>query len=89
MAEIGLVKRGLESAGATVLVYHRSSRETCSEVDVEEWLRKRRSGKEKRVLIAEADKRRSPEKPSTRKQYKAYDAMKKAKKTKAPAPRNQ
>ena len=50
------VKRGVERAGATALVYHRDLRkESCSEVEVEEWIRKRRSGEEERVLIADDD----------------------------------
>ena len=47
------IKRGVERAGATALVYHRKSKESCSEVEVEDWLRRRRSGKEERVLIAD------------------------------------
>ena len=44
----------MERAGATALVYHGSlPKESCSEVEVEEWLRKRRSGEEERVLIAD------------------------------------
>ena len=47
-----IVKRGVERAGATVLFYHRGSKESCSEAEVEEWLRRRRSGeKEEGVLI--------------------------------------
>ena len=50
------VKRGVERAGATALVYHRGPpRDTCSEVEVEEWIRRRRSGEEERVLIADQD----------------------------------
>jgi len=50
---LSAVKRGVERAGATVLVYHRE--ESCSEVEVEEWLRRKRSGEEERVLIAGQD----------------------------------
>ena len=50
------VKRGVERAGATALVYHwRLPEESCREVEVEEWIRKRRSGEEERVLIADED----------------------------------
>ena len=53
-SKIGIVKRGVERAGATAIVYHRNSNESCSEAEVEEWLRRRRSGKEeKRCLIAD------------------------------------
>ena len=53
---LSAVKRGLERAGATALVYHKDlPKESCSEVEVEEWIRKRRSGEEERVLIADQD----------------------------------
>ena len=46
----------MERAGATALFYHRDSKENCSEAEVEEWLRRRRSGKEeKRCLIVDAE----------------------------------
>ena len=46
----------MERAGATTLVYHRLlPKDRCSEVEVEEWIRKRRSGEEERVLIADQD----------------------------------
>ena len=49
---IGSIKRGVERAGATALFYHRGS--SCSKAEVEEWLMRRRSGKEeKRCLIAD------------------------------------
>ena len=53
---ISSVKRGVERAGATVLFYHSvtvdsESKESCSEAEVEKWLRRRRSGEEERVLI--------------------------------------
>ena len=55
-SRISAVKRGVERAGATALVYHRElPKESCSEVEVEEWIRKRRSGEEERVLIADQD----------------------------------
>ena len=41
----------MERAGVTALFYHRDSKESCSEGEVEEWLRRRRSGEEERVLI--------------------------------------
>ena len=51
-SKIRIVKRGVERAGATALIYHKDSKESCSEGEVEEWLRRRRSGeKEERVLI--------------------------------------
>ena len=51
---ISAAKRGVERAGATALIYHEElEEESCSEVEVEEWLRRRRSGKEERVLIAD------------------------------------
>lgn len=46
-----IVKRGVERAGATAIFYPVPSKESCSESEVEEWLRRRRSGKEERVLI--------------------------------------
>ena len=55
-SRLSAVKRGVERAGATALVYHRElPKESCSEVEVEEWIRKRRSGEEERVLIADQD----------------------------------
>ena len=56
-SQISNVKRGVERAtGATTLFYHRGSDENCSEAEVEEWLRRRRSGKEeKRCLIADPE----------------------------------
>ena len=50
---ISAVKRGVERAGATTLVYSTYSTECWSEVEVEQWLRRRRSGEEERVLIAD------------------------------------
>ena len=41
----------MERASATALIYHGVSKENCSEAKVEEWLRRRRSGEEERVLI--------------------------------------
>ena len=56
-ATLSAVKRGVERAGATALIYHYRDlpNESCSEVEVEEWIRKRRSGEEERVLIADED----------------------------------
>merc|ERR1712083_927541 len=48
---ISAVKRGLERAGATALFYHGWSKESCSEAEVEEWLRRRRSGKEEKRCL--------------------------------------
>ena len=50
-SQIKIVKRGVERASATALIYHGVSKESCSEAEVEEWLRRRRSGEEERVLI--------------------------------------
>ena len=50
-SKISIFKRAVEAAGATALVYHTGSKESCSEGEVEEWLRRRRSGEEERVLI--------------------------------------
>ena len=54
-SKIRIVKRGVERAGTTALIYHSDSHSDakvcCSEGEVEEWLRRRRSGKEKRVLL--------------------------------------
>ena len=51
---IGVVRKGVERAGAKALIYHHRSREQCSsEVEVQKWLRRRRSGEEERVLIAD------------------------------------
>merc|ERR1712004_197420 len=55
-ATMDVFRRGVERAGATALVYHKDlPKESCSEVEVEEWIRKRRSGEEERVLIAGQD----------------------------------
>merc|ERR1712130_758717 len=54
-SKIRIIKRGVERAGATALIYLRRSKENCSEGEVEEWLRRRRSGKEERVLILDPD----------------------------------
>ena len=45
------VRRGVERASATALVYHWQSTECCSEAEVEEWLRKRRRGEEERRCL--------------------------------------
>ena len=45
----------MERAGATVLIYHNDSKESCSEADVEEWLRRRRSREEERVLVLDQE----------------------------------
>ena len=58
-SKIRIVKRGVERAGATALIYHKKSNESCSEVEVKEWLRRRRSGEEKRVLILDEEFRRA------------------------------
>ena len=50
---LSAVKRGVEKAGAKALVYHKGLPMQCTEVEVEEWMRKRRSGQEERVLIAD------------------------------------
>ena len=44
----------MERAGASTLVYYGDNfNSTCSEVEVEEWLERRRNGVEERVLIAD------------------------------------
>ena len=43
----------VKRVGATALVYRGNSKESCSEVEVEEWLKRRRNGVEERVLIAD------------------------------------
>ena len=53
-SRIRIVKRGVERAGATVLVYPGLSKECCSDGEVEEWLRRRRNGEEKRCLIIDS-----------------------------------
>ena len=52
-SRLNAAERGVERAGATALVYHKSSSNICSDVEVEDWLRRRRSGEEERVLIAD------------------------------------
>ena len=48
--ELSNVKRGVERACSTALVYNGRSKERCSEAEVEEWLSKRRSGEERRQV---------------------------------------
>ena len=55
VSKISIVKRGVERAGATALIYHENSKESCSEGEVEEWLRRRRSGEEERVLFLDRE----------------------------------
>jgi len=50
-SKISIVKRGVERAGAKALFYHEYSNESCSEGEVEEWFRRRRSGEEEKILI--------------------------------------
>ena len=52
-SNISIVKRGVERAGATALVYYRGSKECICETQVEEWLRRRRSGEERRCLVTD------------------------------------
>ena len=48
------MKRGVERAGGTALVYASNSKECCSEAEVDEWLRRRRIGEEEeRCLITD------------------------------------
>ena len=61
-SRIRIVKSGVERASATALVYHQKSNDAydvglprASTVEVEEWLRRRRSGEEKRVLILDEE----------------------------------
>ena len=51
--QISIVKRGLERAGVTALVYQRYAKSSCSEAEVEEWLRRKRSREEERCLITD------------------------------------
>ena len=52
---VKLVTSAVERNGATALVYLRNSRsEGCSEGEVEDWLQRRRDGKEERVLITDS-----------------------------------
>ena len=46
-------KRGVERAGAKAILYHWKSTESCSEAEVEEWLRRRRIGEEEKCLITD------------------------------------
>jgi len=39
-SKMSIIKRGVERAGATVLFYNKWSNESCSEAEVEEWLRR-------------------------------------------------
>ena len=53
-SQISFVKRGVERSGCTALIYQRNKQtECCSEAEVEEWLRRRRNGEEKRCLITD------------------------------------
>ena len=54
-SKISPIKRGVERAGAEALIYHRKSNKSCSEAEVEEWLRRRRVGKEKRCLFVDEE----------------------------------
>merc|ERR1712013_52973 len=52
---VKLVKSAVERTGATALFYLQESRsENCTEAELEEWLRGRRNGEEKRVLITDS-----------------------------------
>ena len=46
----GGVKRGVERSGATVLIYHKKM-QSCSENEVREWLKRKKSGEEERCLL--------------------------------------
>ena len=52
-SKISIVKRGVERTGGTALVYHRLTKECCSEAEVEDWLRRRRIGEEEKCLITD------------------------------------
>ena len=52
-SKISTVMRGLHRAGASALVYVPNTKHCCTEAEVEEWLKKRRSGEEKRCLLAD------------------------------------
>ena len=43
----------MERAGLMTIVYRKDSIGSCSEVEVEEWLRRRSRGEEQRILIAD------------------------------------
>ena len=49
------IKRGVERAGASVLVYHDWVNERCSEAEVKDWLKRRKSGNTKECLIMDPD----------------------------------
>ena len=51
----GYTLKGVRRAGLTALIYHKRSKECCSEAEVQEWLKRRKSGEEKRVLICDDD----------------------------------
>ena len=53
ISQMSSVKRGVEAAGVEVLVYHRYARGCSPEKDAEEWLTRRREGKERRCLITD------------------------------------
>ena len=50
---ISSVKNGVERAGASLLVYHRLSKDSCSELEVKDWLKRRAMGEEKRCLLVD------------------------------------
>ena len=52
-SKVEIVKKGVEGASASTLVYHWNSEENCSEIEVKEWLQRRKSWEEKRVLITD------------------------------------
>ena len=53
ISQMSSVKRGVKAAGVEVLVYHRYARGCSPEKDAEEWLTRRREGKERRCLITD------------------------------------
>ena len=44
----------LERAGVKTLVYHRYSKESSSDKEVDEWLGRRKMGEEKRLLLTDS-----------------------------------
>ena len=53
-SKISTVRRGLHRAGASAIVYVPNTKDCCTKAELEEWLRKRRrSGEEKRCLLAD------------------------------------
>ena len=52
-AKIRLIRRAVEKVSVTPLIYHSLSKVSCSNTSVEGWLKRRRSGEEKRCMITD------------------------------------